>query len=101
MLQSHLFRAYVASLNKGSLIQHMFTKQIAQFWLPVPPLDEQVALVAQTQERLDVVGRTIAAFEHNTRRQEGLRRSLLSAALTGQLSYQPTSTAAVQEKTSA
>jgi len=49
LFRSPLFRRYVAGLNKGSLIQHIFTSEIAEFVLPIPPLEEQERIVSELQ----------------------------------------------------
>lgn len=47
VFRSPLFRRYVAGLNKGSLIQHIFTSEVAEFVLPIPPLEEQERIVSE------------------------------------------------------
>jgi hypothetical protein len=44
VFKSPAFRAYVDSLNSGSLIQHMHTKQLDDFYFPLPPKGEQMAI---------------------------------------------------------
>lgn len=41
LFKSSVFRRFVDELNTGSLIQHMFTTQLGDFLLPLPPLPEQ------------------------------------------------------------
>jgi len=85
VFRSPVFRAHVASLNTGSLIQHMFTKQIAQFWMPVPPPAAQAEAVARLDGQAASWARTEHVLEQVPARAESLGRSLLSAALSGQL----------------
>jgi type I restriction enzyme S subunit len=47
LFKSPAFRKYVDGLNKGSLIQHMFTSQVDVFTIPVPPAAEQQEIVRQ------------------------------------------------------
>ena len=44
------YRRYVRGLNKGTLIQHMFTSQVYESLLPVPPLSEQERIVAKVDQ---------------------------------------------------
>src|SRR5439155_544692 len=46
MFKSRHFRRFVDALNKGSLIQHMFTSQLSEFPVPLPPLEEQSRIAA-------------------------------------------------------
>ncbi len=55
LLKGWRFRHYVDSLNSGSLIQHMFTSQLAEFTFGLPPLAEQTRIVAEVERRLSVV----------------------------------------------
>lgn len=72
-------------MNTGSLIQHMFTSQLADFVLPLPPLDEQVR-ITETLERqlstLRVLEETVAA---SATRLSNLRRAVLTSAFSGKL----------------
>lgn len=59
LLKSRRFRRYVDTLNSGSLIQHMFTSQLAEFAFPLPPLAEQTRIVAEVERRLSLVESTL------------------------------------------
>jgi type I restriction enzyme S subunit len=85
MFKSHVFRRYVDSLNTGSLIQHMFTSQIAEFSLPLPPLEEQRFIVEEVERRLSVVDKLEATVETNLKQANGLRQSILKRAFSGEL----------------
>jgi len=79
------FRRFVNSLNKGSLIQHMFTSQIAEFEIPLPPLEEQRRVVAEIDRRLSVIDPMAAEVKGAMRRSSALRRAILQRAFSGQL----------------
>ena len=85
MFKSEVFRKFVNSLNAGSLIQHMFTSQLAHFRLPVPPLPEQHRIVAEVERRLSVVDELETAVEANLKRAERLRQAILKRAFEGRL----------------
>src|SRR5207244_4104370 len=55
LLKAWRFRRFVDQLNTGSLIQHMFTSQLAEFTFPLPPLAEQQRIVGEVQRRLSVI----------------------------------------------
>jgi len=85
MLKSEVFRRFVNELNTGSLIQHMFTSQLEDFALPLPPLPEQLRIVAEVERRLS----TIEAIEQTARLNPGravtLRQAILGRAFGGKL----------------
>lgn len=85
LFRSPWFRRFVDSLNTGSLIQHMFTSQLDEFPLPLPPLGEQDRMVAEV-ERLMSHGEDVerVAAENETRCGH-LRQSILKWAFEGRL----------------
>lgn len=80
VFKSSWFRRFVDELNTGSLIQHMFTSQIAGFAFPLPPLAEQQRIVAEVGRCLSVVQRLDAEILANLSRVEVLKDSVLSLA---------------------
>jgi type I restriction enzyme, S subunit len=85
LLKSWRFRRFVDSLNSGSLIQHMFSSQLARFEFPLPPLEEQKRIVAEIEHRLSIVEEVESAVASNLQRSERLRQSILHRAFSGQL----------------
>lgn len=87
-LKASRFRRFVDSLNTGSLIQHMFTRQLDEFEVPVPPREVQLAAiegVGRDISLLDDVERTIDLALSSS---DGLRREILAAAFSGRLVQQ-------------
>jgi type I restriction enzyme S subunit len=85
LFKSPVFRRFVDGLNTGSLIQHMFTSQLADFVLPLPSLDDQQQIVAEVERRLSVIDELEAAVETNLTRTDKLRQSILTTAFSGKL----------------
>jgi type I restriction enzyme S subunit len=85
LFKSQLFRKFVDGLNKGSLIQHMFTSQLAEFVLPFPPIPEQCRIVAEVEQRLSVVQELEQTIEANLKRAGRLRQAVLKRAFEGRL----------------
>jgi len=85
LFKSPLFRQFVDGLNTGSLIQHMFTSQIAEFCFPLPPLPEQRRIVARIEELFSRLDAGLAALRHAKAQLQRYRQSVLAAAVTGQL----------------
>lgn len=71
------FRRYVDGLNQGTLIQHMFTKQVDDAIVFVPPMEEQ-RLIATTVERLM---RVCDDLEIRLRRSEDRASKLVEAVV--------------------
>ena len=57
VFKSVVFRKFVSELNTGSLIQHMFARQLDEFLFPLPPLPEQEAIAEIVDDRLSVIER--------------------------------------------
>ena len=85
LFKSSIFRRFVDGLNTGSLIQHMFTSQLADFVLPLPPLDEQQQIVSEVEHRLSVIDELESTVESNLTRANRLRQTILQNAFTGRL----------------
>ena len=85
LFKSHVFRRFVDKLNTGSLIQHMFTSQLADFVLPLPSLDEQNEIVAEVERRLSIIEELESTVDTNLTRAARLRQAILQSAFAGQL----------------
>ena len=83
LLRAWRFRRFVDGLNSGSLIQHMFTSQLAEFTFPLPPLAEQFRIIAELERRLSVIEEVEAVVITNLQRATRLRQSVLNKAFTG------------------
>jgi type I restriction enzyme S subunit len=85
VFKSRLFRRFVDGLNSGAMIQHMFTSQLVDFSIPLPPLAEQERIVAEVERRIAKIAyvetQVFAAIEQTSR----LRNSLFHHALSGKL----------------
>lgn len=64
-------------------IAHLALGRFRTVEFPVPPMDEQKAIVTEVERRLSLVDAAGKAVEANVRKAERLRRSLLSAAFRG------------------
>ena len=80
-----LFRRFVDGLNTGSLIQHMFTSQLAAFQIPLPPLGEQDRLVAEVERQFAIADTVDEDLERNAVRAMRLRHSVLRWGFEGKL----------------
>jgi len=85
LFKSPLVRSYIDELNSGSLIQHMFTSQVAKFILPIPPLDEQSILADRLESamvRIEAMRQAVADLESHLRQ---LEHTALAKAFRGEL----------------
>jgi len=85
IFKSKLFRKFVNRLNTGSLIQHMFTSQLASFFLPLPPLGEQEQIVTEIDFRFSVLQNIENTLETSLYQSQIIRRSILRKAFSGRL----------------
>jgi len=85
VFKSAVFRQFVSELNTGSLIQHMFTRQLDEFLFPLPPLPEQEAIAEIVDDRLSVIERLEADIGGKLQKARGLRQAILRHAFTGRL----------------
>ena len=63
----------------------MFTSQLVNFTLPLPPLDEQHRIVAEVERRLSVIDELEATIATNLKRADRLRQAILKRAFKGKL----------------
>jgi len=82
VLKAWRFRRFVDKLNTGSLIQHMFTSQLARFTFPLPPLAEQKRIVNEVERRLSVINESETVVAGNLERSIRLRQSILQRSFT-------------------
>jgi type I restriction enzyme S subunit len=80
-----VFRRFVDSLNKGSLIQHMFTSQLASWVLPLPPLPEQERIATEVERHASLALALESAAAVGRGRAKRLRQSILKWAFEGKL----------------
>jgi Type I restriction modification DNA specificity domain len=85
VLKARRFRMFVQSLNKGSLIQHMFTSQLDTFEVPIPPIREQHRIVSEIEAQLSKVDALATSMGSALDRAVGLRRSIVHQAFSGEL----------------
>lgn len=83
--KSPVFRRFVSSLNTGSLIQHMFTSQLADFILPLPPLAEQIRISKEVDRINSYLEELDQLLEVNLARCRTTRQSVLKWAFEGKL----------------
>jgi len=88
VLKSPLFRQFVASLNTGSLIQHMFTSQLANFTMPIPPLAEQQRIEREVERLVSFAAHVELVLDHKGPSLQMLRQSILKWAFEGKLADQ-------------
>ena len=84
-LNSSNLLARVRSLTGGSASPHLNVGEVKAFPVPVAPVAEQFAIVAEVERRLSVIEELQAAVEANLTRADRLRQSILSDAFSGKL----------------
>ena len=71
------FRSYVDGLNKGTLIQHMFTSQLDEALVIIPPLAEQKRIVVKVEQLMKLCDALEAALRRSEDRAAKLAEALV------------------------
>lgn len=85
VLRSPQFREFIDGLPKGSLIQHMSTKQLGDFILPVPPDAEQAVIAERLEIALAGIATAVRTVGDMTERLAVMRRAILTRASSGEI----------------
>lgn len=85
LLKSTIFRRFVNGLNTGSLIEHMFTSQLMDCCLPMPPFEEQTEIVQEIEFRFSIIQEIESQVEASLSCATHLRQCILKRAFEGKL----------------
>ncbi len=80
------FRTTVASLQSGSTRKRISRKNLAKIQIPLPPLNEQRRIVEKIEELFTKLDAGVRALEETRALLKKYRRSVLKAAVEGELS---------------
>lgn len=83
--QSDEYRRHISAAAVGTNINNLKREDIGSFPIPIPPMDVQRRMVAQLEELLAEVDNAEVALERARVDLETWRKSLLKAAVTGEL----------------
>lgn len=75
----------VQSRITGSAIPHLFQRDIKQFVLSVPPLEEQEFIVEKIEELFDVVNDLELVYKNSIKQVDRIKKALLNQAFQGEL----------------
>ena len=84
-LNSQVFRSQFAPLITGTASPHLNIGDIRSFRIPLPPLTEQLRIVAEVERRLSVAAQVEATLAASMARASRLRQSVLKSAFEGRL----------------
>lgn len=73
----------IASGRVGVALVHFNTQSVAELPVPLPPLAEQLRIVAEIDRRLSVVREVEAEVDANLKRAQALRQAILAKAFAG------------------
>ena len=83
-------RTYLRSVASGlsGSMPKIDQGKVGKVRVPIPPLDEQLAILAEMNRRLSLVDAAVRAVQNGLGKCTQVRKSVLAAAFTGQLSTQ-------------
>lgn len=83
-------RTYLRSVASGlsGSMPKIDQGKVGKVRVPIPPLDEQLAILAEMNRRLSLVDAAVSAVQNGLGKCTQVRKSVLAAAFTGQLSTQ-------------
>ncbi len=80
-------KAYMERISTSTTIAYLNKDNCNSVPIPLPPVAEQIRIVAEVERRLSVIDELEAVVSSNLRRATCLRQSILKKAFTGQLIY--------------
>lgn len=80
-----LAKRHVAAGKVGIALTHFNTKSVAQLAVPLPPISEQMRIVAEVERRMSIIDELEIALNSNLARASGLWQAILRRAYTGSL----------------
>lgn len=83
-MNSRIGRCQVEAVRYGAAQEQFNISDAVNFTFPVPPLEEQRAIVANLDAEVAVIARTCASIEAEMKLLAEYRQALISAAVTGQ-----------------
>jgi type I restriction enzyme, S subunit len=85
LLRSPILRTQFDAKRLGTAIPRLNVRDIRDFEVPLPPLPEQIRIVARIEELISRLDAGVAALRHAKAQLQRYRQSALAAAVTGQL----------------
>ncbi|MGI8407912.1 MAG: restriction endonuclease subunit S [Actinomycetota bacterium] len=86
------FNGGFAKVSRGVNIMHLGKAGLAAWKVPVPPVDEQVRIVADVERQLSIIEAIAKSIDVSLQRSDSLCQSILSRAFAGRLIASITST---------
>ena len=72
-------------MGRGVTVMHIYSRELKQMLIPLPPLEEQRAIAAFLDRRLEQLDDLSSRVEVATERLEEYRAALITAAVTGKI----------------
>ena len=69
--------------GKGEIVVHIYSKQLKEIRLGLPPLEEQQQIVEYLDEQTELIDKTISIEEKRIELLKEYRQSLISEVVTG------------------
>ncbi len=74
-----------ACMGRGVTVMHIYSRELKQMLIPIPPLEEQQGIAAFLDERLERIDTLTSRVEAAIERLAEYRAALITAAVTGRI----------------
>jgi type I restriction enzyme S subunit len=88
-LNSPIVRRQYSSKILGTTSPHLNVRDVRQLRVPLPPLTEQIRIVAEAEDRISIADAADKTLTATLLRSAKLRRSILQIAFVGELFREP------------
>jgi len=92
LFQTYAIEEQIAEGSKKNTVTNLHLNKICEFWIPVPPIDEQQIILDEINKAGQQIKKLIGSIELQIEKLQEYRRSLITAAVTGKLNIKEVET---------
>ena len=85
LINSNFVKHQKSLLGKGEIVVHIYSKDLKNIIVPLPPLEEQEQIVAYLDEKTSTIDKSISIEERRIGLLKEYRQSIISQVITGKI----------------